>query len=73
MRDFSSNTLQFDLTPQDISKISIALCTARIVTIIDLHYLLKLLYKLKGRKIHSIKMTDFLDAVKFCVLVAINK
>jgi len=41
MQDFSLNTLQFDLTPQGISKISIVLCTARIVTIIDLHYLLK--------------------------------
>jgi len=58
MQDFSLNTLQFDSTPQDISKISIVLCMARIVTIIDLHYLLKLLYKLKGQKIHSIKMTD---------------
>lgn len=58
-QDFSLNTLQFDLIPQDISKISIVLCMARIVTIIDLHYLLKLLYKLKGQKIHSIKMKDF--------------
>jgi len=41
MQDFSLNTLQFDSIPQDISKISIVLCTVKIVTTIDLHYLLK--------------------------------
>lgn len=41
MQDFSLNTLQFDLILQDISKISIVLCMVKIVTIIDLHYLLK--------------------------------
>jgi len=41
MQDFSLNTLQFDSIPQDISKISIVLYTAKIVIIIDLHYLLK--------------------------------
>lgn len=43
---------------------------AKKVIIIDLQYLLKLVHKLKGQKLHSTKMMDFSNGVKFCVPIA---